>query len=170
MFKTVLQCFILVFFDNILIYSHSWTAHLAHLHKVFSLLRLHSLFVKKVKCEFESIEIDYLSHHISGQGVTVYQSKISIIHDWPIPNVLRNLRSFYGLTGYYRRFVHQYATLANPLTNILYKDAFNWNEAAMTVFHKLKEAMTTTPSYMAIPSPSSANNCPHECAPFPHIA
>ncbi|XP_039137100.1 uncharacterized protein LOC120274627 [Dioscorea cayenensis subsp. rotundata] len=98
LFKTVLRRFVVVFFDDILIYNHDWTAHLAHLRQVFSQLRLHHLFVKKEKCDFVRLELDYLGHHISGHGVAVDQVKFSIIRDWPIPKSLRNLHSFLGLT------------------------------------------------------------------------
>ncbi|XP_039133322.1 uncharacterized protein LOC120270395 [Dioscorea cayenensis subsp. rotundata] len=126
-FKGILRRFVLVFFDDILIYSTDWDHHLQHLQAVFSILRSHHLHAKQQKCEFGNAEIGYLGHRISGQGVSVDPSKISMICKWPQPRAVRDLRAFLGLTGYYRRFVRNYAALTAPLTILLKKDSFTWS-------------------------------------------
>lgn len=97
------------------------------------------------KCAFGCISIDYLGHKISGQGVQVDPGKIQAIQHWPLPRTLRNLWGFLGLSGYYRRFVKNYATISAPLTDLLRKDAFIWTDSATNAFHELKLALTSTP-------------------------
>lgn len=123
-FKDVLRRFVLVFFDDILIYSPDWVSHVEHLHAVFTLLRSHRLFTKQQKCEFGSTEIGYIGHRVSVLGVMVDPSKITAIQEWFLPKSVRELRAFLGLTGYYRRFIRHYATLTILLTNLLRKEAF----------------------------------------------
>ncbi|KAJ0970323.1 hypothetical protein J5N97_023200 [Dioscorea zingiberensis] len=149
-FKGLLRRYVLVFFDDILIFSKSWEEHLEHLHQVLTVLHSNSLFAKLTKCEFGCTEIGYLGHTISGRGVAVDQDKIAAIKDWPLPTSVKNLRGFLGLTGYYRRFVPRYSSIAAPLTALLRKDAFIWTEAATTAFEKLKDALIHT-STLALP-------------------
>ena len=104
-FRQVLRKFVLIFFDDILVYSRDWESHLAHLREVFHCLRQHELFAKLSKCEFGCKTIGYLGHIISNGGVAVNPAKIEAIKSWPEPKMLKALRSFLGLCGYYRRFV-----------------------------------------------------------------
>lgn len=149
-FREHLRKFVLVFFDDILVYSHSLEEHLAHVRVVFEILRAHSLFVKHKKCEFAKRELEYLGHIISCDGVKVDQEKIKAMIDWPAPTTITELRGFLGLTGYYRKFVKDYGIIARPLTNLLKKGRFLWDAAAETTFLALKTAMTTTPT-LALP-------------------
>ncbi|XP_039121357.1 uncharacterized protein LOC120258078 [Dioscorea cayenensis subsp. rotundata] len=144
-FRQVLRKFVLVFFDDILVYSPDWNSHVGHLRDVLERLRNHRLFAKLSKCEFGCTKIGYLGHVISGDGVAVDQDKIQTIQDWPLPTSVKGLRGFLGLCGYYRRFVAHYATLAAPLTELLRKDAFIWTSSATQAFEQLKEALTRTP-------------------------
>lgn len=136
-FRPTLRRFTLVFFDDILVYSSSWEAHLQHLQTVFELLQLHLLYAKLNKCAFGCSSIDYLGHKISGNGVQVDSAKIQAIQEWPLPSTLRSLRGFLGLTGYYRRFVQNYATIASPLSDLLRKGAFIWTPEATKAFQDL---------------------------------
>lgn len=98
-FKDLLRKFILVFFDDILIYSPTWEAHLQHLHTTLLTLRQHRLFAKASKCTFAATQLDYLGHIISGQGVKADPKKLEAIASWPEPTSLRELRGLLGLTG-----------------------------------------------------------------------
>lgn len=141
-FKPYLRQFVLVFFDDILVYSKTVADHVSHLSLVLTTLQTHSLFVKQSKCAFGVTQVAYLGHVITGFGVAMDMDKVSTMMSWPIPTTLKELRGFLGLTGYYRKFVKEYAQLARPLTEQLRKDAFAWNEAAFAASIALKQAMT----------------------------
>ncbi|KAJ4815745.1 polyprotein [Rhynchospora pubera] len=150
-FKPFLRNFILVFFDDILVYSPDANSHKQHLATTLHLLRQHKLFAKKEKCQFGMTELEYLGHIISHKGVATDPSKITAMLNWPIPTSLKELRGFLGLTGYYRRFIQNYGAISKPLTDQLKKNGFCWNEQATAAFAKLKEAMTNAP-VLAIPN------------------
>ncbi|KAF0911959.1 hypothetical protein E2562_012771 [Oryza meyeriana var. granulata] len=114
--RPFLRRFVLVFFDDILIYSATWADHLRHLRAVLSMLRQHQLFVKRAKCAFGVSSVSYLGHVISAEGVAMDPAKVQAIHDWPAPRSARAVRGFLGLAGYYRKFVHNYSSVAAPLT------------------------------------------------------
>ena len=123
--RPFLRRFVLVFFDDILIYSKTWADHLRHLRVVLSELRRHQLFVKRAKCAFGVTSVAYLGHVISEAGVAMDPAKVQAIHGWPVPRSARAVRGFLGLAGYYRKFVHNYGTIAVPLTALLKKDGFS---------------------------------------------
>jgi len=129
-FRPHLRKFVLVFFDDILVYSLSWQQHLQHLEVVLKILIRESLFAKFSKCAFGTAEIDYLGHTISGEGMKMDIGKVQAIMEWPEPHNIKQLRGFLGLTGYYRRFIKGYATLVGPLTDLLKKEAYKWNAQA----------------------------------------
>lgn len=114
----------MVFFDDILVYSQTWEHHLQHLTQVHQILREHKLVAKRSKCLFGQPQVDYLGHVISRKGLAVDPSKISVIQQWPVPTNVKRVRSFLGLTGYCRRFIKQYATIATLLTDLLKKKTF----------------------------------------------
>lgn len=143
-FRPYLRKFVLVFFDDILIYSRTEAEHKDHLDLVLSTLQLHSLFVNQKKCEFGVVRVAYLGHVISGNGVEMDQEKIAAGMSWLEPRSIKELRGYFGLTGYYRKFVRNYALIAKPLSDQLKKDAFGWNNEAAAAFLALKDAMTTT--------------------------
>lgn len=150
-FQFALRKFVLVFFDDILIYSSTWPMHLSHLESVLQTLQQHSLFVKFSKCSFGLLEVEYLGHIVSGSGVSMDKSKIQAVLDWSRPMNIKQLRGFLGLTGYYRKFIRSYAAIALPLTNLLKKDNFNWSEQAEQAFVNLKDAVTSAP-VLALPN------------------
>ncbi|KAA0031986.1 Transposon Ty3-I Gag-Pol polyprotein [Cucumis melo var. makuwa] len=149
-FKPYLRRFVLVFFDDILIYSRSLEEHLQHLELVLEVLRENELYANMNKCEFAKTKVEYLGHIISGKGVEVDPEKIRSIKEWPVPTNVREVRGFLGLTGYYRRFVRNYGSMATPLTQLLKKGVYEWTAAAHEVFEKLKVAMMTLP-ILALP-------------------
>lgn len=152
--KPYLRRFILVFFYDILVYSHSYKEHLIHLSTILELLATNHFVAKFSKCEFGVACVYYLGHLISAQGVAADPDKVRAIVDWPQPCSLSALRGFLGLTGFYRRFVRHYATLTAPLTDMLKTNTFNWTTAALTTFTELKTKMSSMP-VLALPNFSS---------------
>lgn len=150
-FRDMLRKFVLVFFDDILIYSLSLEQHLHHLSAVFKRLQEHELKVKMSKCAFGVKSVEYLGHIISDQGVAVDPNKIKSIAQWEQPKTLKGLRGFLGLAGYYRKFVQNFGVIAQPLTAMLKKDGFKWSPAAEKAFEDLKIALCTTP-VLALPN------------------
>ena len=106
----------MMFFDDILIYSPNVIEHEEHLEKILLLLRENKLFVNEKKCSFKQLELEYLGHIITGNGVAANPKKVQDMVDWPIPAILKGLRAFLGLTSYYRRFIKGYSKNAWPLT------------------------------------------------------
>ncbi|KAL1540646.1 hypothetical protein AAHA92_24966 [Salvia divinorum] len=144
-FRPLLRRSVIVFFDDILIYSPTLESHGHHLHEVLSILTAHSFFVKLSKCTFCSTTVEYLGHLITDGQLQADPSKIAAMVAWPIPSTVKQLRGFLGLTGYYRRFIAGYASIAAPLTELLKKDSFSWSPIAEEGFETLKKAMTTAP-------------------------
>lgn len=137
--------FVLVFFDDILVYSQDKNKHQGQLDLVLQKLADNSLYANLKKCEFGQSTIGYLGHRISGDGVGAEEDKNKAIKEWPQPQNLRELRGFLGLTGYYRKFVASYAQIAQPLSDQLKRDNFGWTEAATTAYETLKTAMVQAP-------------------------
>jgi hypothetical protein len=125
-FKPFLRKIVLVFFDDILIYSKSWEDHVRHVDKVLQLLKQQQLYAKPSKCFFGVKEVEYLGYILSHEGVKVDPNKIKAMMDSSIPKTLKNIRGFLGLTGYYCKFVRNYGRIEAPLMTLTNKDAFPW--------------------------------------------
>lgn len=144
-FKPYLIKFILVFFDDILVYSKTWQEHLLHLKLSFQVWKQHKLVIKTSKCNFAQTQLEYLGHIISREGVAVDTKKVEAIQSWPKPSTVKGLRGFLGITGYYRKFIKDYGIVAIPLTRLLQKDSFFWAEEATHAFNTLKEHLSKPP-------------------------
>lgn len=150
-FKPFLRKFVLVFFDDILVFSKSLDDHLIHLRTVLSFLLSNQLYAKQSKCVFGCGEVEYLGYIISSDGVRTDPRKIEAMQQWPIPRSVKALRGFLGLKGYYRKFIQNYGVIAAPLTALLKKNAFLWSPQAELAFEALKRAVSSPP-VLALPN------------------
>jgi len=142
--------FIVVYFDDILIYSPTWTSHFEHLCGVFSMLRTERLFVNKKKCSFFTTSVTFLGFVVSTDGVYADQSKINAILEWPQPKTLHEVRSFHGLASFYHQCIRNFSTLIAPITECLKSREFQWSEEAEINFQLVKQKMTEAP-VLALP-------------------
>ncbi|KAJ0501160.1 putative nucleotidyltransferase, Ribonuclease H [Helianthus annuus] len=145
LFRPYLRRFILVFFDDILVYSQSMEQHKLQLEHALKLLYDNLFFAKLTKCCFGQTKVVFLGHVVNSEGVKVEEEKISAVQSWPIPSNVKEVRGFLGLTGYYRRFVRNYGIIARPLTALTKKDGFIWSDEALSAFNRLKQALLSTP-------------------------
>jgi hypothetical protein len=130
--------FVLVFFDDISIYSKIMEDHISHLQQVLQLPRSNSLSAKRSKCTFSASQVEYLGHVISATGVATDPRKIEAIQTWPIPMFITQLRSFLGVTGYYRRFIRDYDPICRSLHN-LKKRLFSLDKRAYKFISRAQE-------------------------------
>jgi len=152
MFKKYLDQFVIVSIDDILVYSKSTEEHENHLRLVLQTLRIHQLYTKFSKCEFWLTRVAFLGHMISGEEISVDPTKIEVVINWPRPTTVTEIRSFLGLTRYYRRFMEGFSTLASPLTRLSKnEEKFVWTDKCECNFQELKQKLTTTPM-LTIPS------------------
>jgi hypothetical protein len=134
------------------VYSSTYEQHLEHSEQVFQILDREQWRVKLSKCTFAKREILYLGYVISSNGVATCPKKIQAVADWPPPRNVKELRSFLGLSGYYRKFVKHYAIIAKPLTELLKKhQVFHWTSDQDVAFNILKTALVTAP-VLALPN------------------
>ncbi|XP_058761197.1 uncharacterized protein LOC131634544 [Vicia villosa] len=153
-FQPYLDQFVVIFIDDILVYSRTLEDNEEHLRIVLSTLREKQLYAKFSKCEFWLSEVSFLGQVISGGGVAVDPSKVEAVVNWDRPKSVTEVRSFLGLEGYYRRFIMGFAKLALPLTKLTRKEvAFEWNSECEQSFQKLKKKLTTAP-VLVIPDPN----------------
>ena len=151
-FKPFLDEFVIVFIDDILVYSKSFAEHEQHLRMVLQTLRNKRLYAKLKKCEFWLSSVTFLGHIISVDGVSVDPHKIEAIVNWPRPTNVTEVRSFMGLAGYYRRFVKDFSRIAIPLTQLTRKNVpFEWNEKREKSFQVLKKRLVSAP-ILTLPS------------------
>jgi hypothetical protein len=139
-----LKKFVLVFLDDILVYSPSLDLHVVHLRQVLDKLRMHQLYMKRSKCSFAQSKLEYLGHIIF-EGVATDPEKTVAMLKWTVTTTMTELRGFLGLTGYYKKFVKQYGIIARPLTNLLKKKQFAWSMEAQQASDSLKQAMAIVP-------------------------
>jgi hypothetical protein len=144
MFMTELDKFVVVFIDDILIYSKNEKEHAKHLRIVLQCLRDHKLYAKFSKCEFWLNSVKFVGHTISKDGISVDPSKVQEVMDWKPPKSVHQIRSFLGLAGYYRRFNPDFSRIAKPMTELLKKGVkFVWSEACVTPgFRKANQVHT----------------------------
>ena len=144
-FHDLLDKFVVVFLDDILIFSKT-PKHEAHLRQVLQRLRDYKFYCKLSKCELWRQEVTFLGHVVNRNGIQVEESKVKAVSEWPQPKDASEVRSFLGLASFYRRFVPRFAHLAAPLTDLLRKDIrYEWGPPQEQAFQALKTAPSTTP-------------------------
>ncbi|WVZ57663.1 LOW QUALITY PROTEIN: hypothetical protein U9M48_008023 [Paspalum notatum var. saurae] len=145
-FMNELDKFVVVFIDDILIYSKNEKEHEEHLRVVLTRLREHKLYAKFSKCAFWLKEVGFLGHILSEKGVAVDPSKVKDVLNWKQPETVTEIRSFLGLAGYYRRFIKDFSKIAKPMTSLTKKNAkFVWGPKCEDGFRELKKLPTTRP-------------------------
>lgn len=112
---------VLIFMDDILVYSATIEEHVVLLRKVFDILHANKFYIKRSKCFFAQLSVEYLGHVISAAGVATDPSKVQAVMEWKTPSTVRQLRGFLGLTGYCRKFIQHYGIISRPLTETLKK-------------------------------------------------
>ncbi|XP_017233152.1 uncharacterized protein LOC108207202 [Daucus carota subsp. sativus] len=128
------------------VFKHSdLESHERHLEAVLELLQANQLYAKMSNCSFVVESVEYLGHMISGKGVSMDPAKVESIIKWPVPDSIKTLRGFLGLSGYYRRFIRGYGIMKKPLTDLLKKDGFQWGPEATKAFQLLKKALSKAP-------------------------
>src|SRR5258708_4929797 len=152
-FSPFLDEYVIVFLDDILVYSKNYDEHMKHLDTVLHTLRQHKLYAKKSKCKSLKHEISFLGHFINSHGIKMEPSKVDAVLKWPQPKNLHDIRSFLGLAGYYRRFVKDFSKIAAPLTDLLHKNTpFDWTDKQESAFRQLKHAVSSAP-VLIVPDP-----------------
>ena len=145
--------FVVVYLDDILVFSRTLDEHEKQVHTVLEILRNNSLRAKKKKCAFFQSSIEYLGFIIDQKGLHPNPSKIECVKNWPVPRNVKDVQSFLGLANYYRRFVKGFAKIGNPLTQLTRKDTpFVWTEACDLAFRSLKNSLITAP-VLSLPDP-----------------
>ena len=145
-FQPYLDRFVVVFMDDILIYSKSEEDHEGHLRIVLQALREHQLHAKFSKCEFRLTEVRFLGHVVLASGVSVDPKKVKAIMSWERLKSVFKICSFLGLAGYYRRFIENFSLLATPMMRLTQKEVkFEWNDLCEEAFQELKMRLTLAP-------------------------
>ncbi|KAD2393420.1 hypothetical protein E3N88_40397 [Mikania micrantha] len=144
--KPYLDKFVIVFIDDILIYSKSEEEHAEHLRLLLELLKQEQLYAKFSKCDFWMREVQFLGHIVNEKGIHVDPAKIEAIKNWEAPKTPTEVRQFLGLAGYYRRFIEGFSKIAQPLTALTHKGTkYNWTDKQEAAFQLLKQKLCSAP-------------------------
>jgi hypothetical protein len=139
--------FVVVYFDDVLVYSKDLNEHINHLQCLLDVLRKEKLYANLKKCSFYMEKVVFLGYVISAKGIEVDEEKVKAIKEWPTPKSITEVRSFHGLASFYRRFVKNFSTLAAPLIEIVKKSVgFKWGSEQDRAFIEIKERLCGTPS------------------------
>ena len=145
-FRPYLDQFVVVFIDDILVYSKYAHEHEHHLRIVLQTLRENQLFAKLSKCDFWIKEVSFLGHIVSADGIRVDPAKIKAVVNWKPPRNVTEVRSFLGLADYYQRFVQGFSVIASSLTRLLLQGVkFEWDDKCQSIFERLKEILVEAP-------------------------
>ena len=138
--------FVVVYLDDILVFSRNEEEHQEHLRLICERLRQHQLYLKRSKCELFKKEVTFLGHVVSAEGVKVDPKKTAVVKDWPTPKDVPQLRSFLGLANYFRKFIRAYAQMTSALTALFKKNTpWRWTEEQQAAFEAVKEALQNPP-------------------------
>ncbi|PKU62236.1 putative mitochondrial protein [Dendrobium catenatum] len=143
--RPLLGKFVVVYFDDILIYSYSVEQHLTHLRQVCEILKREQMYANPKKYTFLTNQVTFLEFIISSQGISADPEKVQAINEWPEPKSIRDVRSFHGLATFYRRFIRNFSTIVAPITDCLKKGEFLWTTTATRAFEEIKKRMMEAP-------------------------
>ncbi len=158
-FADMLDVSVVVYLDDILIYSNDPAEHRQHVREVLRRLRANGLYCKGSKCEFHRDSVEYLGYILSLEGLCMSEDKVKAILDWPVPRKVKDIQSFLGFANFYRRFIHEYSDIVIPLTRLTRKGTpWKFNDKCMAAFNELKQAFTSR-SYPYPLGPRPAIGC-----------
>ncbi len=146
-FRDMLNRWVIVYIDDILIYSDSLEMHVQQVRAVLNHLMEHQLYAKKEKCEIHQTQVSFLGYIFSADGVTMDNNKVQSVLNWPQPMTIKELQRFLGFANFYRRFIRNFSTIAALLTSLLRggRQRLNWSPSALSAFQQLKDRFTTAP-------------------------
>ncbi|KAI2656666.1 Retrotransposon-like protein 1 [Labeo rohita] len=146
-FRDMLNRWVIVYIDDILVYSNSYSEHVKHVRTVLQRLISHQLYAKEEKCDFHKDKISFLVYIISSEGVAMDERKVDAVLNWPRPTTLRELQRFLGFANFYRRFIRNFSTVAAPLSAMVKKGTsrLTWSQAALQAFDDLRRRFSTAP-------------------------
>ena len=150
-FRPFIGKFVVVYFDDILIYSANIDLHLQHLREVLIVLSREKFYAAIAKCSFMTDSVLFLGYVVSKDGLSVDESKVIAVKQWPIPTTIHEVRSFHGLVSFYRRFIPDFSTIMAPITDCMKASKFLWTTEATKAFNQIKEKLTTAP-ILALPN------------------
>ena len=146
-FQDYIDRFLVVYLDDILVFSKTLEEHQHHVTQVLEKLRQHGLYAKLEKCAFHQTSVEFLGLRVSSSGLTMSEEKVQAIREWPQPSNTIGILSFLGFTNFYRRFINNYSAIARPLTELTKKSAtFTWTPSANSAFLALKSAVSSAPT------------------------
>ncbi|GJV35732.1 reverse transcriptase domain-containing protein [Tanacetum coccineum] len=150
-FRNLIGKCVVVYFDDILVFSTNLESHLQHLRDIFLILREQKLFANHKKCHFVTTEVIFLGYLVSGNGIRMDSTKVEAITTWPTPKSMHDVRSFHGLASFYRRFIRNFSSMVAPITDCLKQPKFVWTLESQKAFDALKKAVTAAP-VLALPN------------------
>ena len=143
--KPFMGKFLVVYFDDILIYLKSREQHLDHLTQVCTTLRKESLYGNLKKCSFFTDKVVFLGFIVSSEGVSADPQKVQAIVDWPEPKNIHEILNFHGFASFYCRFIKEFSTITSPITDCMKQGEFVWTKTATKAFSEVKQTMTVAP-------------------------
>ena len=149
--KPFIGKFVVVYFDDILIYSKTEAAHYNHVREVLVVLQANELYINLKKCSFLTDKLLFLGYVVSADGIHVDEDKVRAVREWPTPKTVSDVRSFHGLATFYRRFVRDFSSIVAPITECLKKRRLSWGKEAEQSFALIKEKLSTAP-VLALPN------------------
>jgi len=157
LFRPFIGKFVVVYFDDILIYSQTQEQHVGHLRQVLYTLQTEKFYANPKKCAFCIDRVIFLRFVVSSEGVSADPEKMKTITEWPQPRTrtIREVRSFHGLATFYRQFIKNFSAIMTPITDCLKSEGFQWTHAASKAFAEIKRMMTEAP-VMRLPDFSKA--------------
>ena len=145
-FYDLLNNGVIVYLDDILVYSNNKESHVDLVREVFCRLRKNGLFAHADKCFFHVDTVEYLGFILSLKGLTMDSAKVKVIQDWPTPHKVKDIQSFLGFANFYRRFIYNYSDIVIPLTYLTHKNIpWNFSDECYSAFQTLKDAFTSAP-------------------------